>query len=236
MYKTLTRLLAISALAATTLFAPASQAQNSQPYVQINPPLPSDTPGKIEVIEFFAYSCPHCAAMEPMVLNWVKTAPSDVVLKQVPVAFNASMKPMQQLYYTLEALGRSDLHPKVFDAIHVDKLQLFTKKAMGDWAEKQGLDRAKFDSIFDSFSVQTEVQRATQLTEAYHIDGTPSYGVGGKYLTSPVLAGNSYEGALDEVNKLIPMARGGNAPASSMENGNSNMMMKMPSSTMGAPK
>jgi thiol:disulfide interchange protein DsbA len=213
MYKMLSRLLAISALAATTLFAPASQAQGTQPYVQVNPPMPSDTPGKIEVIEFFAYSCPHCAHMEPMVLSWAKTAPADVVLKQVPVAFNASMKPMQQLYYTLEAMGRSDLHPKVFDAIHVENQRLFDKKAMGDWAEKQGVDRAKFDSIFDSFSVNTEVQRATQLTEAYHIDGTPSFGVGGKFLTSPVLAGNSYEGALAEVDKLIPMARGNAAGA-----------------------
>lgn len=211
MYKLLTRLLAVSAIAATALFAPASHAQDStdgKGYVLVNPPMPSDTPGKIEVLEFFAYSCPHCAAMEPMVLTWLKTAPADVVLKQVPVAFNASMKPMQQLYYTLEALKRSDLHPKVFDAIHVQKIQLFTKKQMEDWITTQGVDLAQFDSVFDSFSVQTEVQRASQLADAYHIDGTPSYGVGGKYLTSPVLAGNSYEGALTEVDKLIPMARG----------------------------
>ncbi|WP_454688025.1 thiol:disulfide interchange protein DsbA/DsbL [Achromobacter aloeverae] len=207
MTKLLARLLAATALAATTLFAPLSHAQGSQAYVVVNPPRPSDTPGKIEVLEFFAYSCPHCNAMEPMVLNWAKTAPPDVVLKQVPVAFNAAMKPMQQLYYTLEALGRPDLHPKFFAALHVEHKRLFDKKSIGDWAAEQGVDRAKFDSVFDSFTVQTEVQRADQLAEAYHIDGTPSFGVGGKFLTSPVLAGNSYEGALAEVDKLIPMAR-----------------------------
>jgi len=208
MTKMLTRLLAATAVAATTLFAPLSHAQGSQAYVLVNPPLPSDTPGKIEVLEFFAYSCPHCNAMEPLVLDWAKKAPSDVVLKQVPVAFNAAMKPMQQLFYTLEALGRADLHPKFFAALHVDHKRLYDKKAIGDWAAEQGLDRAKFDSVFDSFTVGTEVQRANQLAEAYHIDGTPSFGVGGKFLTSPVLAGNSYEGALAEVDKLIPMARG----------------------------
>jgi len=208
MTKMLTRLLAATAVAATTLFAPLSHAQGSQAYVLVNPPLPSDTPGKIEVLEFFAYSCPHCNAMEPLVLDWAKKAPSDVVLKQVPVAFNAAMKPMQQLFYTLEAMGRSDLHPKFFSALHVDHKRLYDKKAIGDWAAEQGLDRAKFDSVFDSFTVGTEVQRANQLAEAYHIDGTPSFGVGGKFLTSPVLAGNSYEGALAEVDKLIPMARG----------------------------
>ncbi|HYG45736.1 MAG TPA: DsbA family protein, partial [Bordetella sp.] len=84
---------------------------------------------------------------------------------------------------------------------------LFDKKAMGDWLAEQGVDRAKFDSIFDSFSVQTQVQRADQLAQIYNIDGTPAFGVGGKFLTSPAMAGNSYEGALQQVDKLIPMAR-----------------------------
>jgi thiol:disulfide interchange protein DsbA len=210
MKKLLTGLLAACAVAATAFIAPASQAQDSKGYVNVNPVMPSDTPGKIEVLEFFAYSCPHCAHMQPMVEKWQKTMPSDVVFKQIPVAFNASMKPLQQFFYTLQALNRPDLSDKVFVAIHEENKRLFDKKAMTDWAVAQGVDRDKFTSIFDSFSVQTEVQRANQLTEAYHIDGTPSYGVGGKFLTSPVLAGNSYEGALAEVDKLIPMARGGN--------------------------
>lgn len=203
----LIRILAAAALTATAFFSPASHAQGAQQYVPINPPLPSDTPGKVEVLEFFAYTCPHCAAMEPMVEDWAKTAPSDVVLKQVPIAFNAGMKPLQQLYYTLLALDRPDLHPKVFTAIHGDHKRLFDKKAMGEWIATQGVDRAKFDSVFDSFSVQTQVQRANQLAEAYRIEGTPSFAVGGKFMTSPVMAGNSYEGALKQVNALIPMAR-----------------------------
>ncbi|OZI66263.1 thiol:disulfide interchange protein DsbA/DsbL [Bordetella genomosp. 11] len=211
MSKLLSRLLAVSALAATALFAPVSNAQGvqpgAQPYQVVNPPIASDHAGKIEVMEFFAYTCPHCAAMEPMVEAWAKTAPADVVLVQVPVAFNASMKPLQQLYYTLQTLNRPDLHSKVFTAIHQEHKQLFTKSAMEDWVASQGVDRKKFEEIFDSFSVNTQVERATQLTKQANIDGTPSYLVGGKYLTSPVMAGNSYQGALDEVNKLLPMAR-----------------------------
>ncbi|ARP88918.1 thiol:disulfide interchange protein [Bordetella genomosp. 9] len=209
----LTRLLAVSTFAATLLFAPTSQAQapqaGTQAYQAVNPPLPNDHPGKIEVVEFFAYTCPHCAAMEPMVEDWARKAPSDVVLVQVPVAFNAAMKPLQQMYYTLQTLNRTDLHTKFFTAIHQEHKQLFTKAAMADWAASQGVDRAKFESAFDSFSVQTQTERATQLTKQANIDGTPSFLVGGKYLTSPVMAGNSYQGALDEVNKLIPMAREG---------------------------
>lgn len=204
----ISRLLAAAALAATTFFAPASHAQGSNGYVPISPALPSDTPGKIEVLEFFAYTCPHCAAIEPMIEDWAKTKPQDVVLKQVPIAFNAGMKPLQLLYYTLLALDRPDLHVKVFNAIHGERKRLFDKKSMGEWAAAQGVDRAKFDAVFDSFSVQTQVQRANQLAEAYRIDGTPSFAVGGKFMTSPVLAGNSYEGAIKEIDKLIPMARG----------------------------
>lgn len=204
----LIRILAAAALTTTAFFSPAIHAQGTQAYVPINPPLPSDTPGKIEVLEFFAYTCPHCAAMEPMVEDWAKTKPADVVLKQVPIAFNAGMKPLQQLYYTLLALDRPDLHAKVFTAIHGEHKRLIDKKAMGEWAAAQGVDRAKFDSVFDSFSVQTQVQRANQLAEAYRIEGTPSFAVGGKFMTSPVMAGNSYEGALKQVNQLIPMTRG----------------------------
>ena len=104
-----TRYIAAAALAALGFFSPASQAQGAQqPYQTISPAQPSDTPGKIEVLEFFAYTCPHCAAMQPMVEDWARKAPQDVVLKQVPIAFNASMKPLQQLYYTLAALGRGE--------------------------------------------------------------------------------------------------------------------------------
>lgn len=205
----LLRLLAAAALTATAaFFSPVSYAQSSQAYLPINPPLPSDTPGKIEVLEFFAYTCPHCAAMQPLVEDWVKTAPADVVFKQVPLAFNASMKPLQQLYYTLLALDRPDLHAKIFTAIHGEHKRLIDKKAMGDWIATQGVDRAKFDAVFDSFSVQTQAERANQLADTYRIDGTPSFAVGGKFMTSPVMAGNSYEGALKELNTLIPMARG----------------------------
>lgn len=202
------RLVAAAALAAASLFAPLSHAQGAaQPYQAVNPPLPSDTPGKIEVLEFFAYTCPHCAAIEPMVEDWLKNKPEDVVFKPVPLAFNAGMKPLQQLFYTLQAMNRMDLHPKVFAAIHAEKKRLFSKQAMLDWVETQGVDKAKFEAVFDSFSVQSQVQRADQLAQAYRIDGTPTFAVGGKYLTSPVMAGNSYDAAIKELDRLIPMAR-----------------------------
>ena len=130
MNATFARLVFAAAMAAATFFAPASHAQTSPGYIAIDPALPSDTPGKIEVLEFFAYTCPHCAAIEPLLEDWEKKAPGDVVVKRIPIAFNAGMKPLQQLYYSLVALDRTDLHGKVFSAIHNEKKRLFDKKAM----------------------------------------------------------------------------------------------------------
>ena len=188
---------------------PDAFAQETQnlPYQKLTVPVPPDTVGKVEVLEFFSYSCWHCAAMEPMVEKWAKMLPKRVVFKSVPVAFSAAMKPLQQLYYTLKVLHRPDLHAKVFAAIHLENKPIFDRELIREWVIAQGVDAVKFDEVFDSFSVQADVERANQLTQAYQIDGTPSYAVRGKYVTSPAIAGNSYQGVLDEVNKLIRLAR-----------------------------
>ena len=191
------RSFAIAAMGAAALFAPATQAQGAgQQYVTLKPAQPSDTPDKIEVLEFFAYSCPHCAAMQPMVEKWAKTLPPNVVLRQVPVAFNASMADLQKLYYSLEALDRLDLNDAVFKAIHTEHQRIFEAKAITDWVVSKGVDRAKFTSVFNSFGINSKIQRANELTKNYDINGTPSLAVGGQYVISPSMTG-SYQGTID---------------------------------------
>jgi len=180
-------------------FALAAQAQN---YTPVNPVQPSDTPGKIEVLDFFAYSCVHCNAMEPLTARWEATLPENVVLKRVPVAFNASMGDLQRLYYTLEALDRLDLHSAVFRAIHAEKKRIFTASAIADWAVEQGLDRQAFEAAFKSFGVQSQVARANNLWRTYGIEGTPTFGVGGRFITSPS-QNASYEATLVQVQALL---------------------------------
>ena len=193
--------LALSCLALTALLP--AQAQTSRPrHLAIEPAQPSDSPGKTEVLEFFAYSCNHCAAIEPLVEKWRPSLPDNVVFRPVPVAFNASMGDLQRLYYTLESLNRLDLHPKVFQAIHNERKRIFDAKAITAWAVEQGVDRAQFEATFGSFGVQTKATRANELTKLYKIDGTPSFGVAGKYLVSPSMTGD-YQSALDEVSRLL---------------------------------
>lgn len=196
------RSLAVASLAAGLAFAPASQAQTDARYVTLEPAQPSDTAGKIEVLEFFAYTCPHCFAMEPMMAKWSQTLPENVAFKRVPVAFNASMADLQKLYYSLEALGRLDLHEKVFQAIHRERKRLTGFNAMADWAQAQGVDRQQFEAAFKSFGINNKVARANELTRNYKIDSTPSIAIGGRYVTSPGMTG-TYESAVEEAQKRL---------------------------------
>jgi thiol:disulfide interchange protein DsbA len=112
------------------------------------------------VVEFFWYSCPHCNAFEPQFEAWAK-APAHVVVRRVPVAFNASFVPQQKLYYALEAWATADaMHAKVFRAIHVERNKLATDDAIFDWVGKQGVDLAKFKEIYNSFTVANQARKA----------------------------------------------------------------------------
>ncbi len=185
------------------------QIREGTDYRRLAQPAPVDTPAdRIEVVEFFWYSCPHCNAFEPQLEAWSRRLPRDVVLRRVPVAFRPSFEPQQRLFYTLEALGRLDLHGKVFQAIHQDRQPTATEEAILGWAQAQGLDRAKVQAAFQSFGVTTKVRRATALQQAYEVEGVPSMGVAGRFYTDAELAG-SMPRALQIVDDLVAQLRSG---------------------------
>jgi thiol:disulfide interchange protein DsbA len=163
--------------------------------------------GKIEVVEFFWYSCPHCNAFEPKLNAWLKKLPPDVSFRRVPVAFRDDFVPQQRLYYTLEAMGKVDeLHDKVFDAIHQQHQPTDREDRILAFAEKNGLDRAKFQELYNSFGVATKARKAKQLQDDYEVDGVPALGVAGRYYTDGTLAGGM-DRALFVVDYLIGQAR-----------------------------
>ena len=163
--------------------------------------------GKIEVIEFFWYSCPHCNAFEPKLVTWIKKQPADVFVRRVPVAFRDDFVPQQRLYYTLEAMGKLDeLHPKVFHTIHAEKQAIDKEAGILAWAEQNGLDKARFQELYNSFTVQTKARRATQLQDAYKVQGVPALGVAGRYYTDGTLAG-TMDRALLVTDHLVAEAR-----------------------------
>lgn len=176
-------------------------------YTVLNPPQPTESGKKIEVIEFFYYGCPHCFELEPNLEAWRKKLPADVAFRRVPGVFRDSWMPLTKLYFTLEAMGLIErLHGDAFNAIHVDNVDLSSDKAIIDWAATKGVDRKKFSATFNSFAVQNKAQRARSMTQAYGVQGVPTLVVDGKYMTSSSQAGG-HDAVMKTVDELIAMAR-----------------------------
>lgn len=177
-------------------------------YVKLSQPHPVPAGGKIEVLEFFWYGCPHCNAFEPALEGWVKKLPGDVAFRRMPVAFREEpFTTHQRLYFTIEAMGLIDtMHRKVFNAIHLDRARLDKLPDIVQLMTKNGVDGAQFTEVFNSFSVQTKARQAKQLAEAYRIDGVPALGIQGRFYTSGSMAGSG-DRSLAVADYLIQRAR-----------------------------
>jgi thiol:disulfide interchange protein DsbA len=185
-------MLGLCALLPLSPSASAADFKNGADYLTLPEAQNTDAAGKVEVTEFFAYYCPHCNAFEPALHDWVRKNAANIVFKRVHVSTgnSAAVQVQQRLFYTLDALGAVDqYHQKVFDAMHVERNRLATEQAAFDWAQKAGLDRARFIDAWNSFGVQAKVRRANAMMGAYRIDGWPTVAIDGRYLTSPAQAG-----------------------------------------------
>lgn len=199
-------LLRLSLAAASVAFA-AAGAFAQQPYQVLNPPQPTVGGGKVEVLEFFWYGCPHCYSLEPAVAQWSKKAPPDVVFKRVHALPSESWAEHARIFYTLEAMGKLDeFHQKVFDAIHKSNLNLTNRKIRDEWLQKNGIDPAKYAEMEKSFSVVTNMNRAKQLTFAYKVDSVPRLAVNGKYVITMENAG-SIDRVFQIVDQVVGIAR-----------------------------
>ena len=185
--------------AALLLVPPVASAQG---YTELKPPQPTETGGKIDVIEFFWYGCIHCYNLEPALEGWLKQLPPDAQFRRVPAVFNPRWEHDARIFYAFEALGLlQKLHRPFFDAIHQDRLRTDDPKALAQWLQKQGVDAQKFTDVMKSFSVHSKTQRAKLMTAGYRIDGTPAMAVDGRYTVS------ASDAMLDTVSKLIDQAR-----------------------------
>ncbi len=155
----------------------------------------SVAPGKVEVTEVFWLACPHCYAFEPFLRSWLKSKPGYVEFVRVPVMWQAMHKSHAHLYYTLEALGREDLVAKAFETIAARHELMVgggdeeTFKLQQDFATSNGVSADDFAKAYNSFSVNSNLQRATEITQRYQVQGVPFVIVNGKYTTDIAMAG-----------------------------------------------
>jgi thiol:disulfide interchange protein DsbA len=191
----------------------AAQLAAGRDYRAINPPQPTESGKKVEVLEFFWYGCPHCNALQPSLKNWLKHKPADVEFRRVPAILADSWIPLTRAYYALEVTGALDkLHPEVFSAIHEKNLRLQEPKLLFDWVAQHGVDRQKFADAYGSFGVQSRGQRSIEMSRNYDISGTPTLTVDGKYLVAPSMTlkpdrNVDYEKFFQVLDQVIAMAR-----------------------------
>ncbi len=207
-----TKIFALAALTAAAAFlAPAVSAQPKAgaDYTELKAAQPVEAKGKVEVLEFFWYRCPHCYSLEPVLEPWTKKLPADVQFRRIPAVLADNWATDARFFYAFEALGVLDkVHKAFFDAIHRDRLNLSSEPAVTEWLKKNGIDRAKFDDAYKSFGVQAKVKRAAQLSAAYQLDGVPLLAVQGKYTISAE-QGGSQNGMLATTDQMIDLARKG---------------------------
>jgi thiol:disulfide interchange protein DsbA len=195
--------------------APAVSLARAQPkepvalrdFREVKPAQPVDTGNKIEVLEFFQYSCPHCASFEVDLEPWRKTLAADVAYRRLPVAFNAATANHTKIYYALQQLNKVEaLHRKVFDAYHGQRRRLLDPNEIADFMAANGIDRKLWLDTFNSFGVATQTSRAAQVWAAYKLEGTPAVAIDGKWMTAPSMVG-SRAGTLPVMDYLIGLAR-----------------------------
>jgi thiol:disulfide interchange protein DsbA len=195
-------------LTAFALGAHAADPQAGKHYTMVNPSQPSSTAGKIEVLEFFSYGCPHCKDINPLLHDWAAKQPKDVVVRRVPVTFGRpAWARLAKIYYALEATGNLDkLDNEVFKALHDQRINFATDESVVQWVASKGVDAKKFADAMNGFSIQSQVQRGDQAVAAYHIGGVPSLAVDGRFLLKNEAAANSVE-LLQFTDALINQAR-----------------------------
>lgn len=144
----------------------------------------SSPPDMIEVTEVFWYGCPHCYNFDPYLTQWRKDLPNDVNFVRLPVMWNPTNQIHARLFYTAEALGKLDeVHDAVFRAIHLDKQTLTTEDSIRNFLLDYGISEEDFDNTFRSFTVESKLKRAKNLTQRYRIQSVPLLVTNGKYLT-----------------------------------------------------
>jgi protein dithiol oxidoreductase (disulfide-forming) len=169
-------------------------------YVPIVPAQPTNVGAdKVEVMEVFWYACPHCFDLEPYIQSWLKKKPANVEFVRVPVMWGPVHRAHAHLFYTLQALQRSDLDQKVFETIHDDHNTLFannepeTLNQQLKFAVAHGINADAFRTAYNSFTVSSNLARAEELTARYHVEGVPLIIVNGKYETDVGKAGGPTE-------------------------------------------
>lgn len=200
------------AASAATLGVNSAYAAGIDPtgkYELVTPPQPTDTPGKIEVLEVFWYGCPHCFTFLPAMEQYTQNKADDVAVRHMPAIFRDSWVVHARAFYTAELLGvEGQIRRPLFEAIHVRKQRLDTQEELMKFFELYGVSNDDFNKTYNSFAVQTLLRKSRVMQQRYGVRGTPTVIVNGKYRVSGSLAGPP-ESVIKVIEALVERERAG---------------------------
>ena len=198
---------ALAAMSASVFAQPVRYIEGTH-YVELDNPVRTVDPNKIEVVEIFWYGCTHCYSFEPLIENWEANMADDVVFVRSPGMWNAMMQTHAQLYYTSVELGVfEETHSEIFDEILLRANYLQSEGAAKDYFTSKGVSGADFDAAWNSFTVTSAVNRANTNMRDYGVRSTPNLIVNGKYRIVTNQAVPTQTDMLEVVDYLVEMER-----------------------------
>jgi len=197
------------AVAETPAAAREWQYKEGEHYVRMVPTQPTvGGADKIEVAEFFMYSCSHCYDLEPYINEWAKNKDPGVRFVRIPASWNALVKLHAQLYYTEEVLARNGVlqdpegfRETVFQEYHQRGNRMTSEAAIQKLFVRFGVSEEDFQSTWGSFEVNQKLRVAADLARRYSITSVPAIVVNGKYRTSASETG-TYPRLIEAINEL----------------------------------
>jgi len=146
---------------------------------QIRHLLPETPQGKIEVIDFFWYGCPHCADFSPYSQSYkekIKTRQPNVYFVHYPAILGPNWESGAQLFFTIKELNLLDsMHLDIFQAVKTEEIDLKDEKSMAIWIAKHSkIAESQFLDKYNSLAVKQSVEQAKQISLKSKIFGTPS--------------------------------------------------------------
>lgn len=204
----------IITIMATTLAFTSGVAQAALvnvDYVVLDKPIPQLHKNKVEVLEFFSYSCIHCSHLEPYILKEMKSFAPDTYLRSVHVVWD------DNVYYNLARVAAAvnstgmklKADPVIFDAIFTKHIELWQPDVFNKWAVQQtAFDGQKLVKAYNSLENSATATDMRKLSEKYNIQSTPIVIVGGKYeLKFP----RGFAAGMATLNELIEKVRNENS-------------------------
>ena len=194
-----------------THFAYAKSKSTSDPYAGkyelVTPPQPTTTPDKVEIVELFWYRCPHCYSLEKFLrkTGWLQKKPDYAEFTHMPAVFDKdNWIPLAKAYYVAESLGVLDkVHLPIFEAIHDRRRNMNSEQALQKlFNEYANVNQEDFTKTYNSFAIETKVNRAKEMTTRYGITGVPTVIVNGKYRLNSEKA-EGYDNMMLIINYLV---------------------------------